>query len=187
MATQFLRSLAVACLGAAAGAITATAVQRRALDELRAALDQHLTQTRAMRREVNLTSQQRQHWALLSKAIDDPDLAEVLDVYEGPGLTPRKRRQYLFANALYTNMLFYYRIGNMTKEEFFGFARSTLQNAPFREYWHDTRHHRVSLPPSTEEAQLGALIDGLLQELEQAEDEDWWVVGIQPSESEDEH
>jgi hypothetical protein len=176
--------MAAASLGAAAGAITATAVQRRALHELRATLEQHLSQTRAMRREVNLTSQQRQHWALLSKAIDDPDLAEVLDVYEGPDVTARKRRQYLFANALYTNLLFYYRIGNMTEDEFFGFARGTLQNALFRDFWRDTRHHRASLPPSSEEAQLGAVIDDLLYELDQAEDENWWVAGALPHPSE---
>lgn len=179
MATRFLRSVLSACVGAAAGAITATAVQRRALCELRTALEQHLAQVRAMQREANLTSQQRQHWALLSKAIDDPDLAEVLDVYEDPDITPLKRRQYLFANALYTNLLFYYRIGNMNRDEFFGIARSTLQNDLFREYWHATRHHRVSLPAPTEEAQLGGMIDSLLHELEQAED-DWWVVGVVP-------
>ncbi|WP_346137465.1 DUF6082 family protein [Streptomyces coeruleofuscus] len=50
----------------------------------------------------------------------------------------RKRRPplagpLLFASALYTNALCYYRMGSMTREEFFGFARSMLQNPAFRE------------------------------------------------------
>jgi hypothetical protein len=175
MATQFLRSAFAACVGAAAGAISATAVHRRALGELRSVLDQHLTQIRAMQRENNLTTQQRQHWALLSKAIDDPDLAEVLDVYEGPPVSPRKRRQYLFANALYTNLVFYHRLGNVTEDEFIGHLRGSLQNPLMREYWARTTHHRESLPPRSDEARLGRRADGLLGELEDAE-EDWWVV-----------
>ncbi|WP_230528963.1 DUF6082 family protein [Streptomyces coeruleorubidus] len=36
-------------------------------------------------------------------------------------VSPRKLRQFLFANALYTNALRHYRMGNMNREEFFGF------------------------------------------------------------------
>ncbi|MFE5210833.1 DUF6082 family protein [Streptomyces sp. NPDC056600] len=182
MATQFLRSLAVACLGAAAGAITATAVQRRALDELRGTLEQHLAQGRAIQREANLSTQMRQHWELLSKAIDDPDLAEVLDVYDDPDITPRKRRQYLFANAAYTNLLNYLRLGNVTEEEFLGYARGLMQNARMREYWHATRGHRFTVLSDSDEARRGRVIDDLLEALEATEDDDWWVVGDPPGE-----
>ena len=37
-----------------------------------------------VQQQANLASQQRLHWELLSKAMDDPDLAEVLDIYDSP-------------------------------------------------------------------------------------------------------
>ncbi|MGW0370082.1 DUF6082 family protein [Streptomyces coeruleorubidus] len=52
--------------------------------------------------------------------MDDPELAEVLDAYNGT-VSPRKLRQFLFANALSTNALCSYRMGNMNREESFGF------------------------------------------------------------------
>ncbi|NYV73961.1 DUF6082 family protein [Streptomyces sp. UH6] len=180
MATRFLRSAVAACVGAAAGAITATAVQRRALCELKACLEQHLDQARAIQREVNLTTQQRLHWSLMSKAFDDPDLAEVLDVYEGPAVTPRKRRQYLFANAQYTNLLFYYRLGNLTRTEFVKYARGLFQNPVMVEYWYATQHQRDTVPPDSDEAAMGRLIDDLFQQLDEAEE--WWVAGDAPPE-----
>jgi hypothetical protein len=61
--TRGLSTAAASGIGAAAGALAGLAVQHPAAR--------------------NLASQQRQHWELLSKAIDDPELAEVLDIYEG--------------------------------------------------------------------------------------------------------
>lgn len=46
-------------------------------------------------------------WELLSKAIDDPTLAAVLITYEDE-ITVEKQRQFLFANAIYTNALHAY-------------------------------------------------------------------------------
>jgi hypothetical protein len=176
------RLRAVVSVGAvlAAGAATALAAQRPALHALRTRIEQ-LEQTAETQRRTNFAHQQRLHWELLSKAMDDPDLAEVLDAYNGT-VSPRKQRQFLFANALYTNALCYYRMGNMTREEFFGFARSMLQNPVFREYWYATHPHRATLIDTSEEAKLGRMVDDLLVQLEETDIDEWWVVGEPPTE-----
>ncbi|MEW2072307.1 DUF6082 family protein [Streptomyces sp. NPDC017966] len=172
-----LRSAAAAGLGLAAGALAAMAAQRHSLDAINERLERLEEQAHTQQR-TNLAMQQRQHWELLSKAIDDPELAEVLDLFEVP-VTAQKRRQYLFANALYTNLLCYYRIGNYSRDEFFKHARGIFQNAIVRDYWHATRQQRASLT-GTEEAELGRLIDDLLLQLDEADTDEWWVVGEPP-------
>lgn len=162
-------------LGLAAGAVATTAAQRRALDALEARLARMERASRSQR-HANLTNQQRLHWELLSKAMDDADLAEVLDAY-GEGVSPKRQRQYLYANAMYTNMVLNYRIGNFTREQFHGYVRGMLQNPIAREYWHATQHHRATLDSTTEEAELGLLVDDLLQQLEEADIDEWWVIG----------
>ncbi|MFJ4682573.1 DUF6082 family protein [Streptomyces sp. NPDC091377] len=168
----------VAAAGLTTGVLIALTAQRRALQALHLRLDQ-LEQRTPSPSHANLARQQHQHWELLSKAMDDPELAEVLDHYDG-SLTAKQRRQYLFANALYTNLLFYYRIGNLTKDEFFQHVRGMLQNPVVREYWTAGRHQRASIT-DTEEAELGQIVDDLLRALEDT-DEEWWVVGIPPGE-----
>ncbi|MFF7447831.1 MULTISPECIES: DUF6082 family protein [unclassified Streptomyces] len=173
-----LGSVAAAGLGAAVGALATLAAQHHTLESLRVRLA-HLEQHTHNQQHTNLATQQRQHWELLSKAIDDPDLAEVLDLYEDP-VSSKQRRQYLFANALYTNLLLYYRIGNISREEFFGLARGMFQNPIVREYWYATQKHRASIANS-EEAELGLMVDELLRQLEDSDTEGWWVVGEPPS------
>jgi hypothetical protein len=141
---------------------------------------ERLEQTTQAQRDANIAQQQRLHWELLSKAMDDAELAEVLDTYE-QGVSAKKQRQFLFANALYTNALCYYRIGNISREEFFGFARGILQNPIFREYWYATRPHRATLIDASEEAELGRMVDDLLRQLEDADGDEWWVVGEPPA------
>ncbi|MFF0011633.1 DUF6082 family protein [Streptomyces sp. NPDC005374] len=165
-------------VGALAGAVASVTVQHRTMQSLHARLDQLELNARS-HQHSDLASQQHQHWELLSKAIDDPELAEVLDLYETP-VSPKQRRQYLFANALYTNLLFYYRIGNLSKEEYFKHVRGIFQNPIVREYWYATQQQRASLA-DTDEAELGKLVDDLLQQLEDADTEQWWVVGEPPS------
>ncbi|MFH9331194.1 DUF6082 family protein [Streptomyces althioticus] len=172
-----LHSATAAGLGMAAGVIAAVAAQRGALDAINRRLEK-LEERDQTQQQANLAMQQRQHWELLSKAMDDPELAEVLAVFEVP-VTPQKRRQYLFANALYTNLLCYYRIGNMSKDEFLKRARGTFQNPIVREYWYATQQQRASLA-GTEEAELGQLVDDLLMQLEEADTDEWWVVGDPP-------
>jgi len=106
----------------------------------------------------------------------------VLDTYESV-VEPEKQRQFLFANALYVNALYYYRIGAMGRAELYGHLRVICQNRIFREYWEATRPHRKSLLGGSEEAALGRMTDELVQELDSADTDEWWVVGSPPEES----
>ncbi|MFJ3309252.1 DUF6082 family protein [Streptomyces sp. NPDC086549] len=128
---------------------------------------------------VNLANQQRLHWELLSKAMEDPALAAVLDTHGG-AIAPDKYRQFLFANAVYTNALLAYRIGNVNRVELFGHLRGTVQNPIFREYWEATRAARASLEQNSVEAQVGRMLDGLIHDLDEADTDEWWVVGEPP-------
>ncbi|MEU0784931.1 DUF6082 family protein [Streptomyces sp. NPDC006173] len=128
------------------------------------------------RRRAVLTEQHRLHFDLLCKAMDDPALAAVLNTYETE-IGPEKQRQYLFANALYINALYFHRIGALNRAELRGHFRIICQNPIFREYWAATEHHRKSLPDSSDEAQLGQLMDTLIQDQADADADEWWVVG----------
>ncbi|MEZ7155008.1 DUF6082 family protein [Streptomyces althioticus] len=175
-----LHSATAAGLGMVAGVIAAVAAQRGTLDAINRRLER-LEEQAGNQQRANLAMQQRQHWELLSKAIDDPELAEVLNHYEVP-VSDQRRRQYLFANALYTNLLCYYRIGNIPLDEFFMHARGMFQNPLMRDYWEATRHQRASLK-GTEEAELGEMIDDLLSQLDEADTDEWWVVGTPPTDA----
>ncbi|MBC2906845.1 DUF6082 family protein [Streptomyces cupreus] len=133
------------------------------------------------RRRAALIEQHRLHFDLLCKAMDDPALAAVLDTYEAD-IPLDKQRQFLFANALYVNALFFHRIGAVTLAELHGHLRVMCQNPVFREYWEATRHHRKSLPSSSEEFALGQMMDDLIQELAESDSDEWWVVGDPPDE-----
>ena len=134
------------------------------------------------RRRTALIEQHRLHFDLLCKAMDDPALAAVLDTYEDD-IPLDKQRQFLFANALYVNALFFHRIGAMTRAELFGHLRIMCRNPIFRDYWEATRPHRKSLLDGSEEALLGAMMNDLVQELADADTDEWWVVGTPPEES----
>ncbi|NKQ23876.1 DUF6082 family protein [Streptomyces galbus] len=137
--------------------------------------------TRHRRRAV-LAQQHRLHFDLICKAMDDPALAAVLDTYE-TDVPLEKQRQFLFANALYINALYFHRIGAMNRAELYGHLRVMCQNEVFREYWEATRHHRMSLPEASEEYVLGLMMDDLIQELLDADTDEWWVVGEPPEQS----
>ncbi|MER5468438.1 DUF6082 family protein [Streptomyces sp. NPDC002935] len=128
------------------------------------------------RRRAVLTEQHRLHFDLLCKAMDDPALAAVLNTYETE-ISPEKQRQYLFANALYINALYFHRIGALDRAELHGHFRIMCQNRIFREYWSATEHHRKSLPDSSDEAQLGRMMDTLIQDQTDGDADEWWVVG----------
>ena len=131
-------------------------------------------------REARLAEQQRFQAYLLDKALSDPDLAAVMSTIEEADAT--RRRQYLFANAMYTNALLAYRVGVVNLEELHGHLRVICQNAIFREYWAATHHHRASLKAGSTEARIGRMTDTLIRDLEEADTEEWWVVGEPPSE-----
>lgn len=170
------RSAAIASLAVAVGA-AALLTHLRKYDELRQRLDR-IEQAGLAQRHADLSHQQQLLVGLLSKAMDDPDLAAVLDTYE-TAVSPRTQRQFLFANALYTNVLHAYRVGLVNWEELRGYLRITCKNAIFRQYWEATRHHRASLKESSDEARLGRMVDQLIRDLDDAEE--WWVAGELPN------
>ncbi|MYW67302.1 hypothetical protein GTY65_25015 [Streptomyces sp. SID8379] len=131
------------------------------------------------RRRAALIEQHRAHLTLLCKAMDDPALAAVLDTYEET-IPPDQQRQFLYANALYTNALHFHRIGAMNRRELYGHLRVICRNPIVRAYLAATRHHRASLDGSSDEAELGRMVEQLLQDQEEAETDEWWVVGEPP-------
>ncbi|MDQ8703510.1 DUF6082 family protein [Streptomyces sp. LHD-70] len=146
--------------------------------ELRQRLER-LEQAERRQHHTDLTNQHRLQLELLTTAMSDPDLAAVLSTIDAP---PTTRRQYLFANAIYTNALHAYRVGNVSLEGLHGHLRVTCQNSIFRDYWAATRQQRASLKASSDEAKVGRMVDDLIHDLEEAETDEWWVVGEPPVE-----
>ncbi|MFI6942571.1 DUF6082 family protein [Streptomyces sp. NPDC050418] len=165
-AVRMLQGRSPASEGEPSSTVCASVCPRSALDE------------EAQRRAAR-AHQQRMHWELLSKAIDDPDLAVVIDTY-AVELTPEKRRQMMYANLWYVNALHLYLSGLLRKQELFGHLRELFQSPYLREYWEMTRHHRLSLDTDSDEAAIGRMTDQLIQDLQDADD-DWFVVGVPPA------
>ncbi|WP_245766917.1 DUF6082 family protein [Streptomyces colonosanans] len=157
----------------AAGALAALASLHRRQAELR-------RQAEEAKKRDGLREYHRLQLYLLGKALEDPDLAAVLSTVETD--SPTQRRQYLFANALYSNALFGYRTGVADLEELHGHLRVLVRNVIFREYWEATRHHRASLKTESAEARVGRMVDALSQDLDESDIEEWWVVGEPPAE-----
>ncbi|MFF1698416.1 DUF6082 family protein [Streptomyces sp. NPDC058257] len=172
-------SAASAGLAFAVGALAALTAQQRKHGTLRLRLT--CAEQSEHQRDDNLIAQQRLQFDMLSKAMDDPDLAAVLDTFDMP-LDARTLRQYLFANAVYTNALLFWRVGNFSWEEVHGHLRLICQNPVFRGYWKATGPHRASLLDASDEARLGRMVDKLIQDLEEADTDEWWVVGEPPYE-----
>ncbi len=165
---------------AATGLLVATAgltlaARQRALEAERLRVRRLELEETASRRRA-LAHQQRMHWELLSRAIDDPSLASVIDTY-APDIPAEKRRQYFYANAWYINLYHLYRAGLVDQEELYGHARELFQNPVMREYWEASRGQRATLKQSSDEARIGRLVDGLIRDLDDADTDEWWVVG----------
>ncbi|MGQ5608393.1 DUF6082 family protein [Streptomyces sp. EKS3.2] len=171
-------------VSAATGLLVATAgltlaARQRALEAERLRVRRLELEETASRRRA-LAHQQRMHWELLSRAIDDPSLASVIDTY-APDIPAEKRRQYFYANAWYINLYHLYRAGLVDQEELYGHARELFQNPVMREYWEASRGQRATLKQSSDEARIGRLVDGLIRDLDDADTDEWWVVGTPPS------
>ncbi|MFF4805210.1 DUF6082 family protein [Streptomyces sp. NPDC001351] len=166
-----LGSAAAAGLAFTVGVLVALAAQRRRFEELR----QRVAKMEQDDRQAMLTEQQRLQFYLLSKAMEDPDLAAVYSNVQVD--SPVQRRQYLFANALYTNALLAYRVGVVNWEELHGHLRMICRNSIFRDYWDAHRPHRASLKSDSDEARVGRMVDRLIRDLDEADTEEWWVVG----------
>ncbi|MFC8517947.1 DUF6082 family protein [Streptomyces sp. NPDC057257] len=157
----------------------ALAAGRRRIEAERLQTKRLELEERAARRRA-LAHQQRMHWELLSRAIDDPSLAAVIDTYDSR-IPEAKRRQYLYANAWYINLYHLYRAGILDQEQFYGHARELFQNPLMREYWQASKGQRATLKAVSDEARLGRMVDSLIKELDEADTDEWWVVGDPPS------
>ncbi|MVO89745.1 hypothetical protein GPA10_34600 [Streptomyces sp. p1417] len=175
--TGELRPAARVGLALAAGCLALLAAQQRKYAELRAQVDRA---ERAEWQRALMAEQQELQLYLLRQAIEDPDLAAVYSIAEAE--SPTQRRQFLFANALYTNTLLAYRSGVVSWEELHGHLRWICTNQIFRQYWHATRHQRASLQDSSDEARVGRMTDALIRDLDEADTDEWWVVGEPPPE-----
>ncbi|MFF3492393.1 DUF6082 family protein [Streptomyces sp. NPDC002795] len=176
-AQQFASTAAAGLSLAGAGLMLAT--QQRRSKALRMQ-EKRLEQERQAQRRVALAHQQRMHWELLIKAIDDPSLAAVIDTYD-KDIPAEKRRQFLYANAWYVNAFHLHRAGLVDVEELFGHLRELFQNPVMREYWNASQAQRDTLKHSSDEARIGRIVNGLIQDLEEADTEEWWVVGEPPT------
>lgn len=187
MATQ--KNAAGRLRAAAAGLLLATAgmtlaARQRRLEAERIQLRRMELEELASRRRA-LAHQQRMHWELLSRAIDNPSLAAVIDTYD-PSIPAERRRQYFYANAWYVNLYHLYRVGLIDQEEFHGHARELMHNPLMREYWEASKALRATLADSSDEAQLGRIVDRLVRDLDEADTDEWWVVGTPPADPRDE-
>jgi hypothetical protein len=171
---------AVAGLAFAVGALGALAVERRVRAVLRR-LDRLERLEREAQRHAALIAYQRHNVDLVMKAAADPTLLPVLNAYEEE-LSTDRQRQYLFANLLYTHVLQGYRVGVFSRPELYGHLRGIFQSALMRDYWAATRHHRSSLKEGSEESDIGRMVDALISDLEEADTDEWWVVGEPPAE-----
>ncbi|MEU6092099.1 DUF6082 family protein [Streptomyces sp. NPDC047085] len=166
-------------VGTAAGYLA----HRRTLDallranaELLRRLETLEEERRRATRRADRIEYQRDHRNLLLAGMRDPDLLPVLDAYDA-AVSPQVQKQYLFANALYVHAVHGYRTGLLSRAELRGYVRGLFQSPAMRAYWDATSHHRASLPDGSEEAEVGRMTDELLAELDDAETEEWWVVG----------
>ncbi|MGY0489933.1 DUF6082 family protein [Streptomyces sp. WG-D5] len=126
-----------------------------------------------------LTEYRRDHQRLVARATADPSLLPVLDAYEEE-LPDDLQRRHLYANELYQHALHGYHVGILTLTELHGHLRYIFQSRSMRDYWQATRHHRASLPHRSDEARLGRMVDALVTDLDDNDEEDWWVVGRPP-------
>ncbi|WP_432192900.1 DUF6082 family protein [Streptomyces sp. bgisy027] len=172
-----LRSAALALLVATATATVAA--HRRRSQEARLQERQLELEELAIRRKA-LAHQQRMQWELLARAIDDPSLAAVIDTYD-KSIPVERRRQFFYANAWYVHLFHLHRAGILDREELYRHLREFFQSPVFREYWEASQHMRASLNDSSEEAQLGYMVDGLVRDLDEADTDEWWVVGEPPA------
>ncbi|MFJ3494247.1 DUF6082 family protein [Streptomyces sp. NPDC086091] len=170
------RAVAGLLLATAATALAAQLRHRREalLQERRLGIEELADRRKA------LAHQQRMHWELLARAIDDPSLAAVIDTYD-QSIPAQKRRQFFYANAWYTHLYHLYLAGILDREELYTYLREFFQSPLFREYWEASRTQRSTIRESSEEAGIGRMIDGLVNDLDEADTDAWWVVGHPPS------
>ncbi|NGO13132.1 hypothetical protein G5C60_37440 [Streptomyces sp. HC44] len=161
--------------------------RRMERDERQLELRMEERERREARRQEALIAAGQRSMELLSRAMDDPDFAETVfigdaDAMMTTALPPKKRRQFLYVRAMYENMVLAWATGTVLWEDLFVHVRAFLQNPVVREYWHATRGERVGLTADSPEAKVASMIDSLVRDLDEADTEEWWVVGQPPGE-----
>ncbi|MER5889119.1 DUF6082 family protein [Streptomyces sp. NPDC001941] len=115
-------------------------------------------------RQLDLAHLSRQHLALMARAMEDPDLAAVLDTYD-VDVPVVRQKQFLYANALYANAVQAYLTDSATLEELLPHLRLMCRNQIFRDYWKTTGAQRATLLETSREARLGREVDRIVDEL----------------------
>ncbi|GAA4039862.1 DUF6082 family protein [Streptomyces shaanxiensis] len=174
------RRLGSAALTLLAATATATLAARQWRSEQARLHERRLELEELAIRRTTLAHQQRMHWELLARAIDDPSLAAVIDTYD-QSIPAERRRQFFYANAWYAHLYHLYQAELLDREELYTRLREFFQSPVFREYWEASRHMRASLKESSVEAQLGHMVDGLVRDLDESDTDEWWVVGDPPT------
>ncbi|KOU60318.1 hypothetical protein ADK57_30510 [Streptomyces sp. MMG1533] len=176
-AARSIGSAATAGLGLMR-ALFARGPRRGRQEEILAELLQQLTLMTDEIHRANVIQQYRLTVDQMDRMVDDPSLADTASTL--PGLSEGRRRQMIFANRQYGNLLLAHRVGVCDWDELLGHLRVLCRNSLFAEYWDRTVEHRRSLPTDSMEARVGAAVDIMLEELADDPDE-WWIVGPGPS------
>lgn len=164
-------------------AFFARGTRRRRQEEILLDLLRQLTLMTEEIHRANLIQQYRLTLDQMDRAIDDPSLADAGSTLTG--IPVAKRRQMIFANREFGSLLMAHRVGLYDWDELLGHLRVLCRNKLFAEYWDRTVEHRRSLPADSIEAQVGAVVDVMIEEL--ADDpEEWWIVGPSSSGPSDE-
>lgn len=114
------------------------------------------------------------------KAIDDPELAATVEAYDEP-VSASRLRQYLFSEAFYLQLLAY-RTGTLNWEGLHGRARLLLRTPSFANIGKPVATNAPACTTHPDESRVGRMIDSLARDMDEANTEEWWVMGSPPEE-----
>ncbi|WP_370080557.1 DUF6082 family protein [Streptacidiphilus sp. MAP12-16] len=141
-----------------------TVLQRRELRSQREELSlqrEALLDSNAQLRRSAEADLRSLHMQLLRMGIDDPELAAVWPSGSGP---PERRRQFLYANLIFSHYFLNHRLGIVTDEEVRGHLRILGQSPVFRDYWRTAAEERSCLAADSDERRFGLIVDEVLTE-----------------------
>ncbi|MFC1405903.1 MULTISPECIES: DUF6082 family protein [Streptacidiphilus] len=139
--------------------IGTTVMQRKELAMQRDALSKSHWELRRSA-EADL---RRLHMELIKMAIDDPALADVWGDYR-PGIPPERKRQYLYANLIFSHMYLNHKLAVADDVEMLAHLRVITKSEIFREYWAETIGSRAPLSDESAERIFGRLVDQAIAE-----------------------
>lgn len=136
--------------------------------------------------DADRTSEEQLWFDLFAAALSDPEADAAGNPATGTPTTTC--RHHLFADALYRNALHAHSLGAVSLDELHGHLRVLCQNSIFRDYWRTMREQRASLESSSGEieveveieVEIARMVDELIHDMEEAETDEWWVVGDPP-------